>query len=318
MSSTWLDIILSQNSATEIWQSIIDNLLEKAKIISSPSTLHAETVVPDRLLSETAWELWNAFPSDVKKTSNTLFEWTNDSVSGGKAVLVLDALSLRELFILKEAAMARNIKITNLSVTATECPSSTGEFAKALGVSGRSSIANNNKGTSFKPFNANCYTDVCQIAFEDCTIPTTPNVFIWHSWLDDLIHQASMPDVLGKKVSQTLQSDGFWSFIDNLRQGRRLLITSDHGYALGRNFSSQIDDPQVTEILRKQFGAKRYSTLLPGEIINTIPPVTMIHNNQIVIIGQNKWKVQGGYPNICHGGMSLLEALVPWIELESL
>jgi hypothetical protein len=45
----------------------------------------------------------------------------------------------------------------------------------------------------------------------------------------------------------------------------------------------------------------------------------MIHNNNnnAVVIGQNKWKVPGGYPNICHGGMSLLEALVPWIELEA-
>jgi len=318
MSNTWAELILSQNSAVKIWQSIIKNLLEKAIKTNSPSMLHAETVVPDRLLSETAWELWNSFPSDTKKTSNALIEWTNDTTSGGKAVLILDALSLRELFILREIALEKKIKITNLSATAAECPSSTGEFAKALGISGRSSIANNNKGASFKPFNANCYTDVCNIAFEDCTIPTTPNVFIWHSWLDDLIHQTSMPDVLEKKVSQTLQSDGFWSFIDNLRQGRRLLITSDHGYAIGRNFSSQIDDTQATELLRKQFGAKRYSTLLPGEKINTIPPVTMIHNNQIVIIGQNKWKVQGGYPNICHGGMSLLEALVPWIELESL
>jgi len=318
MSSIWTDIILSQNSASEIWQSIMNNLLEKAKTLSSPSILHAETVVPDRLLAEAAWELWNAFPGAAKRTSDTLIEWTNDTVSGGKAVLVLDALSLRELFILKEAAMARNINMTNLFVTAAECPSSTDEFAKALGASGRGSIANNSKGTSFKPFNANCYTDVCRIAFEDCAIPAVPNVFIWHSWLDDLIHQTSMPDILEKKVSQTLQSDGFWSFIDNMRQGRRLLITSDHGYAMGRNFSSQIDDLHATEILRKQFGAKRYSALLPGEIINTIPPVTMIHNNHIVIIGQNKWKVQGGYPNICHGGMSLLEALVPWIELEPL
>jgi hypothetical protein len=317
MSKTWADIILSQSSAAEIWQAIMDHLLEKAKIISSPAMFHAETVTPDRLLSEMAWELWNAFPSCAKKTSDNLIEWTDDTVSGGKAVLVLDALSLRELFVIKESASERKINITNLSVTASECPSSTGEFAKALGLSGRSVLANDGKSSSFKPFNANCYTDVCQIAFEDCSIPTVKNLFIWHSWLDDLIHQSSTPDMLEKKVSQILQSDGFWSFINNLRQGRRLLITSDHGYAIGRNFSSQIDDARATEVLRKHFGAKRYNTTLPAETINTIPPVTMTHNNQVVVIGQNKWKVPGGYPNICHGGMSLLESLVPWIELEA-
>jgi len=317
MSNIWVDMILSQNSAAEIWQTIMDHLLEKSKNTSSPVMLHTETVIPDRLLSETAWELWNDFPNHAKKTSNSLIEWTNDTISGGKAVLVLDALSLRELFVIKESALERKVNITNLSITASECPSSTGEFAKALGLSGRSALANDGKGLSFWPFDANCYTDVFKTPFEDCSFPAAKNLFIWHSWLDDLIHLSSAPDVLEKKVSQTLQSDGFWSFINSLRQGRRLLITSDHGYAIGRGFSSQIDDARATEVLRKHFGAKRYNTTLHAEVINTIPPVTMIHNNQEIIIGQNKWKVPSGYPNICHGGMSLLESLVPWIELEA-
>ena len=316
MANIWDEIILSDNSSSEIWQAIITHLLERAKIINSPLTLHAETVVPDRLLSETAWELWNTFTKDVKKTSESLIEWTNNS-SASKAVLILDALSLRELFIIKETAEAKNINIANLSITAAECPSSTGEFAKALGVHGRSSISNNGKSTSFKPFDSACYTDVYSVPFEDCNVPTDRNVFIWHSWLDDLIHQSSTPDVLEKKASQTLQSDGFWSFINNLRQGRKLVITSDHGYAVSRNFSSNIDDARTTEVLRNTFKAKRYAHI-PDEPINTILPITINNsNNQIVIIGQNKWKVPGGYPQICHGGMSLLESLVPWIELEA-
>jgi len=317
VSITWNDIIISKETPAETWQAIMEQLLEKAKTISSPATLHAETVIPDRLLSETAWELWGAFPTNAKKTSSKLIEWTNDTVSGGKAVLIIDALSLRELFVIKEIAAERNINITNIELAAAECPSSTGEFAKALGAAGRSSIANDGKTSSFKPFNSNCYTNVFNVAFEDCNVPATPNVFIWHSWLDDLIHNTTLPDVLEKNILRTLKEDGFWSFVDNLRQGRPLLITSDHGYAISRNFSSQIDDEQATKILREKFGAKRYSTATLGEIINTIPPVVMTHNNQMTVIGQNKWKVQGGYPNICHGGMSLLEALVPWIELEA-
>jgi len=316
MDNAWDKIILSESSSYEIWQAILTHLLERVKIINSPVILNAETVVPDRLLSETAWELWNTFTKDVKKTSENLIEWTNNSTAS-KAVLVLDALSLRELFVIKETAELKNINVTNLFITAAECPSSTTEFAKALGVPGRSSISHNGKSASFKPFNSDCYTDVYGVPFEDCGVPTDKNVFIWHSWLDDLIHQSSTPDVLEKKSSQTLQSDGFWAFINNLRQGRKLVITSDHGYAVSRNFSSNIDDARTTEVLRKSFGAKRYANK-PEEPINTILPITINNaNNQVVIIGQNKWKVPGGYPQICHGGMSLLESLVPWIELES-
>jgi hypothetical protein len=28
--------------------------------------------------------------------------------------------------------------------------------------------------------------------------------------------------------------------------------------------------------------------------------------------------VQGGFPHVCHGGLSLLEAAVPWIEFEAI
>ncbi len=35
-------------------------------------------------------------------------------------------------------------------------------------------------------------------------------------------------------------------------------------------------------------------------------------------MGQRKWTVQGGFPFLCHGGMSLLEVAVPFIEFPSL
>ena len=46
--------------------------------------------------------------------------------------------------------------------------------------------------------------------------------------------------------------------------------------------------------------------------------MVMTYNNQHMIMGQWKWKVQGGFPHICHGGMSLLEVAVPYMELPAL
>lgn len=39
-----------------------------------------------------------------------------------------------------------------------------------------------------------------------------------------------------------LQTDEFWKFIDRLRQGRRLLITADRGYAVSKLFSTEERD----------------------------------------------------------------------------
>jgi hypothetical protein len=319
VNNNWAEIILADTSPSEVWADIFSILKEKALSISSPATLHAETVEPDRLLSEAAWELWESFPKEAEKTSTRLASWTTSSnVAGGKAVLILDALSLRELFIIAEAAKNRGIALSHIAVTGSECPSTTDEFARSLGVPSRASLSDDKKGAAFIPFNRNCYTDVCNTPFEDSNIPPSPNLFIWHSWLDDLIHQDKPPDVLESVISKTLQSDGFWGFINKLRRGRKLLITSDHGYAVSKSFSTEVQDPSAVHFLKRNFGATRLCKAQGEWPIRTVPPIGVTIKGQRVITGQRKWKIQGGFPHICHGGLTLLEALAPWIEMEAL
>jgi hypothetical protein len=43
--------------------------------------------------------------------------------------------------------------------------------------------------------------------------------------------------------------------------------------------------------------------------------VCRYNNGWVVVVGQRKWDVQGGFPHLCHGGLTLLEAAVPFIEL---
>ncbi len=117
---------------------------------------------------------------------------------------------------------------------------------------------------------------------------------------------------------KTLQSDGFWNFVDKLRQGRSLVITSDHGYAVSKRFSSEVEDPDAIEILRNRLGASRTTAASAPWSTPLMPPIVMTHNQQHVVMGQRKWKVQGGFPHVCHGGLSLLEVAVPCLELPAL
>jgi hypothetical protein len=317
MTIDWPGILLDRHPPESVWAEVFSSLLSLAVRNSSPVTLHDATIVPDRLLAEAAWELWESFPECAVKTSTELKKWTGQG--HGKAVLILDALSLRELQILLGAAEARSIKPVQVMVTGSECPSTTDHFARALGSSSRSTLANNGKPGTFNLFNGQCYTDVVSLPFEDCPVPPSPNVVIWHSWLDDLIHlQQKLPDQIASQASNVLQGDGFWNFINKLRQGRRLVITSDHGYAVSKRFSSEVEDPDAIDILRKTFGASRNKTLSEPWEKQFMPPIVMTHNNQVMVMGQRKWKVQGGFPHVCHGGMSLLEVAVPWLEFNEI
>ncbi len=316
MSTDWSGIILDSQSPQDAWAEIFSALQSLSRSSSSPVAFHDATVIPDRLLTEAAWELWEAFPMHAEKTSGNLKGW---AVGSGKAVLILDALSLRELPILMGAAEARGIQPVQVKVTGSECPSTTDHFAKSLGLPSRSALANDGKPGTFALFGGDCYTDVVSLPFEDCAVPPTPNLVIWHSWLDDLIHlQQKLPDQIASIATSTLQSDGFWNFINRLRQGRGLIITSDHGYAVSKRFSSEVEDPDAIEILRKTFGASRNKAVSEPWQKRFMPPIVMTNNNQHVVMGQRKWKVQGGFPHVCHGGMSLLEVAVPYMEFPAL
>lgn len=318
---TWVDIILDSPSPTSAWNGIFTRLGEIAVSCGSPVDLHNQTVGPDRLLAETAWELWASYPNAAPRTSSQLREWCAAPSSIGRAVLVLDALSLREMPWLLGGAQARNIQPSNVRVTGAEAPSDTDQFARALGVPSRSHLSGNGAPGSFNLFPSKAYTDVISVPFEDAVrgIPHESNVFVWHSWLDDLIHvHKKLPDQIYKAASTTLQDDGFWKFANRLRQGRKLVITSDHGYAVSKLFSSEEIDPDVIEKLRETFGAARYKKVTGPWQERFMPPIVVSHNEHHIVMGQRKWKVQGGFPHVCHGGLSLLEVAVPFIELPPL
>lgn len=315
--TNWSEIILHNDNPKNVWEYIFSGLLDLSKQNHSPVKLHNETIAPDRLLAESAWQLWYGYEQNAKRTSMALNEWWNGQSAGvNKAVLILDALSLRELSIILAAALSKNIEPVNINVTGSEVPSDTDQFAQAIGSANRSALRNKARNESLK-LNGPAYTDVMSHPFEDCigSIPAVNDILIWHTWLDDLIHvHKRIPDQIYKTASENLQSDGFWEFINRLRQGRKLIITSDHGYAVSKLFSTTLGD-SVSEIMKATFGASRCITYNANWDHKLMPPTVLNHNGHLVVMGQTKWKVQGGFPQVCHGGLSLLEVAVPFIEL---
>jgi hypothetical protein len=153
--------------------------------------------------------------------------------------------------------------------------------------------------------------------FTDCcgAIPPEKNLFIWHTWLDDMIHvNPKMHDQIHSTAVSAFQSDGFWSFINCLRQGRSLIITGDHGYTNSKYFSGDENEPESIDIFRNAFGASRYIPAKEPWNQAFMPPCVLSTKTHHVIVGQKKWKVQGGFPALCHGGLTLLEVAVPFIE----
>lgn len=317
---------LANGSAGQAWRVIINHAVGIASRPLAPGNAPGELIKRDReigildhFLSSAGWDLWQAFGDTVGRTSDRLIRWWTEPYSA-KAVLILDGLSLRELPWLLQGAKERGFTLHEVSVNASELPGETSQFAQALGFGSRSHLQNNGGGLAHKLQPAR--TECVDIPWKDCKglINGTPNWVFWHHWPDSKVHDGSGAgqglDTLARDAAEQLGSDDFWAFVECLATGRRLVITSDHGYAATGYFPDA--EGEVAQFLKKTFASGR-STKGTGEIGPFVPPVALQinspHGAHLLALGRRKWKSQGGYPTLTHGGLSLLEVLSPFVEI---
>jgi len=313
-------------SAEDAWHLMFDRAWE---ICSEPfSTRRFEVEIPrrdklvgeiDLFLATAGWDLWREYDSVAPKTADTLVRWWNER-SAGKAVLVLDALSLREVPWLLDEAKNRGFEIRQTRVTGAELPADTTTFARKLGLSQRSSIESNSTRTSLKL--ADARTETTDLPWHDCTsmVGSEPNWFFWHHWPDHRLHDHDDPgkglQTFAKEIHEGLTSDDFWRFVEHLSFGRELIITSDHGYAASGLFPDSTDFE--TAYLKDKYKSVRY-TLNDDQSGQWVPPLDISLTTSLgryqFVLGRRKWKSAGGYPTLTHGGLSVLEVAVPFIEI---
>lgn len=317
---------LTTENPTEAWRTIIQKALEVAQERLDGVELVKEILSRDReigkldtFLSTAGWDLWRDFSTVVERNSNRLVRWWSEPYAA-KAVLILDGLSLRELPWITHGAKDRGFSVHEVSAYASELPGETNQFAQALGFSSRSQLQNNSAGASHHLHPA--FTESGDLPWEDCTklIDNSPNTVFWHHWPDSKIHDGSGAgqglETLTQDVMNKLTSDAFWGFIERLATGRRLVITSDHGFAATGHFADA--DGDVAQYLKSTFASGRSAA---GSSARSpyVPPVALEvhgpHGQYVMALGRRKWKSQGGYPTLTHGGLSVLEVLSPFVEI---
>jgi len=300
----------------ELWK-IFSTSLHPAKADALTTERDKKAGEIDALLSGAAWDLWPEIKDSPLRTAIQLKKFWEQEAKG-KAILILDALSLREACWIIEQAESRGYVVNRSHATVAEIPGDTTPFAKALGFNQRSSLADNGgKSDSFP----NAYTESIGIPFADCSKLIKPEVGVifWHHWPDSSMHDLADDGNGGQKLTraaiETLTGDDFWSFIERLSTGRKLVITGDHGYANAGLFRD-IANKEQSDYMKKLLKSGRSSTNSADSNHHWVPPLTVGINGNTLAVGRRKWKSQGGYPTLTHGGLSLLEMTVPFIEIE--
>ena len=313
-------------SPADAWAAVFDHAWEicskpvAGKVKSEITARNRSVGAIDLFLATAGWDLWPAYEGAVPRTSDVLAGWWA-AQGDARAVLILDGLSLREVPWLLQGADERGYTVHQARPTGAELPADTTPFANALGLSSRSALGNNGAPATHRLQGAR--TDTVNLPWEDCVplITPHPSWVLWHHWPDKRVHDLDGHgkgiDLLAEEAAEKLTSNAFWKLVERLATGRRLVITADHGYAASGRFSDVVNRDQV-KYLKAQFKAGRYADD-DGEQAAWVPPIDAVidsqHGRHRFVIGQRKWKAQGGYPTLTHGGLSVLEVAVPFIEI---
>jgi hypothetical protein len=318
---------LTARDAKEAWRTAFDHAWAVCATPFGSGSVPAiivrrdqEIAALDLVLCGASWDLWTGFETSVESGARALVAWW-EGHGPGRAVLILDALSLREVPWLLLGAQQRGFNVKRAHVVAAELPADTTPFAKAMGFPQRSALENNQAGSKHDLKGAR--TESTGEPWEDCAarVRAEPDWVYWHHWPDDKVHEAATAGrglrTLAADAARQLTSESFWAFLQKLATGRRLLVTSDHGYAASGEF---VDAPEAeSKYLKEALGARRFAQASASAVGAWAPPLdlelTSRHGSHRYALGRRKWKVQGGYPTLVHGGLSVLEVACPWIEL---
>lgn len=307
----------------QVWQTLSDHLWQQFSALIPVAAADAEVVRRDKDLNEldnvvsgASWELWADFEANIPKASDSLVQFWNDHPDG-RAILILDGLSLRESPWLLSEAERRGYKIHHAGCRGSQLPAETTPFAKALGFSQRSALENNGAGSAHKLKGAT--TACCDLNWLDCVnlVGSQTGFVFWHHWPDARMHDLAGPGAslhkLAKETHQKLTSDDFWTLVERLTTGRRLVITSDHGYAACGHFHDIVEKDQAAHM--KTIYKSGRSAASDGTEGPWVPPIDLRLGSHRYALGRRKWKSAAGYPTLQHGGLSLLEVFVPYVEL---
>jgi hypothetical protein len=293
--------------------------IDPDKATSEFSRRDRDVASVDFFLSTAGWDLWGDFDGVTTHSADRLAKWWSQPYAK-KGILILDGLSLRELPLLLSGAKEHGFTVHDVEVTTSEIPGETTEFAQALGFPQRSSLSNNGGGNAHRLPGAR--TECADLPWADCEcmIGSEPNWVFWHHWPDSRLHDLSVAgqglETFSKEVSATLLADDFWAFVTRLATGRRVVITSDHGYAAPGLFGDAPEEQ--AKFLRDTFKSGRSASGI-GDTGPWVPPIALALDSRRgayrLVLGRRKWKSHGGYPTLAHGGLSCLEVFSPFVEL---
>ena len=284
---------------------ITDFLIQGEEIVNSFESLISAAAgrVYDELTS----------PSDSRKK---LLEFLT---SAEKAIVILDGLSLREIPVVIMLAEKSGYTVTSIDCSVSAAPSETTDFIDrefGCGQIGPSQIQGRRelKEKGICAFYHGDYNQRFSGDYGDHPL------LLWSPFPDSTYRDSGAKFVNHFENIHAFFETVWMNTVQQIKGKKTLVITSDHGYVFFGTGMDFVRSQAELKALNEYFGNERWISLEkkpspPASDDLNIDPLRKV----AMIKGRVKTKSTGEAASKLykHGGLSIMEMIIPWIELET-
>jgi len=272
----------------------------------------------EELIATGAQEIWGELAAE-SRSAPAIKTWLGlDAplpLSQPRAAVVFDGLSLREFPLMLKLAEDSGFRVKSARAVATCLPTETMDFVEQrvigtrLGpsqLSGRTELAEKNVEAFYLEHPTSRY------------IPTEGrNVLLWSTYPDRLFKDdAARTEALFANFHRNHLPTIWKNSVQAIPRGLPIVVTSDHGYIF---LGASLETTRMSEA-PSLLGQSRFKEFAPEEPFpQWHPDLQLIPERRVALLrGRLRTRPQGDSSRKLyqHGGFSLMEVLVPWIELE--
>jgi len=235
-----------------------------------------------------------------------------------QAVVIFDGMSVREIPIALDLAEKSGFGICNVSTSLAAMPSETIDFVARELPCGRIAPSQLTSRKELKERN------ITAIYTGSHTQPIQPPedgnaLLVWSAFPDNTYKDSGARFESHFENIHTMFETAWIHTVQRIRNQKKIIITSDHGYIF---FGTGMDFPRTTKEIRElnqYFGNDRSVSLEKKPQVPSSDDVYVDESCRVAVLkGRVKARSTGdaGTKLYKHGGLSVMEMLTPWIELE--
>jgi hypothetical protein len=220
-------------------------------------------------------------------------------------LLLIDALSLRELPLVQEVLAAHGLA-PQVDFVLAPLPTETSDFARChYNAAGPSDMASRAHRYPF------AFRHVASEGWQPDFSPNERQRFIWYAFPDDYFSLKETD--YARHVAQPIEAI-LEAVLSDSALVRPLVITGDHGYLWqGGQCSWPVEDTRERTVLAEHFKLGRSTRAATDALAAT--GKAWVRSNVGAAWGRFAWggMVRGAGSLFKHGGVSLMECLMPWV-----